>query len=131
DIYPSPGAAKIDDGHLIEHLRLSHSTLYDLMEIEGYRKDKIREALGRATELGGLGTATGWLAFQNQNLEQQQALSSSTNTLTTDNGLVDALHYWGAVPGKYLREWGMNEQDIPDPDKSYQVDAILVDNIVI
>jgi len=126
DIYPSPKANKIDAGHLIEHMRLDPETLHNLIGLEGYREDKIRAVLSEV-QLNSY-KASSWLNIMTDNKEQT---SNSDFFSNQDSDTIDALHYWGAVPGRILLDWGMSKRAIPDPEKSYQIDAILIDKYVI
>lgn len=123
NIYPAPWSRNVNDGYLIERHRLSPSALSDLIGVDGYSDDAIRQVLD-AYATGGLHE---WLS-----VDMERAHAEGRDTSSTHNSdLIDALQYWGEVPGKLLREWGMSEQEVPDEAKVYSVEAWLVGNWVI
>lgn len=123
DIYPSPQATNVDEGYLIEKHRLSRQDLQDLIGVEGYDEGAIRLVL----QDYGKGGLTNWtMNVQNEN-EQQDTTAVWTNS----EGLIDALQYWGSVPGSMLIEWGLTEQEVQDPEKEYHVEAWLIGQYVI
>ena len=123
NIYPAPWSRNVNDGYLIERHRLSPSALSDLIGVDGYSDDAIRQVLD-AYATGGLHE---WLTVDMERAHAEGRDTSSTHS----NDLIDALQYWGEVPGKLLREWGMSEQEVPDEAKVYSVEAWLVGNWVI
>lgn len=123
NIYPAPWSRNVNDGYLIERHRLSPSALSDLIGVDGYSDDAIRQVLD-AHATGGLHE---WLSVDTERAHAEGRDTSYTHS----NDLIDALQYWGEVPGKLLREWGMSEQEVPDESKVYSVEAWLVGNWVI
>lgn len=124
NIYPAPWSRNVNDGYLIERHRLSPSALSDLIGVDGYSDDAIRQVLD-AHSTGGLHE---WLSVD---MERAHAEGRDLSSAHSDSDLIDALQYWGEVPGKVLREWGMSEQEVPDESKVYSVEAWLVGNWVI
>lgn len=123
-IYPSSWSRNVSDGYLIERHRLSPSALSDLIGVDGYSDDAIRQVLdSHAT--GGLHE---WLSVDT---ERAHAEGRDVSSASHGSDLIDALQYWGEVPGKVLREWGMSEQEVPDESKVYSVEAWLVGSWVI
>lgn len=126
DIYPSPFSKTVQEGNLIERLRLDRTTLHAYIGNPGYDEDEIRMALNEY-DIGGLREWI-WEDFERERLE------SSTSFIHDDKDLIDALHFWGPVPGHMLKDWGyegkVNGKPIDD-DKPYEVDAVLVGNYVI
>lgn len=123
-IYPASWSRNVSDGYLIERHRLSPSALSDLIGVDGYSDDAIRQVLD-AHSTGGLHE---WLSVDT---ERAHAEGRDVSSAHSDSDLIDALQYWGEVPGKVLREWGMSEQEVPDESKVYSVEAWLVGNWVI
>jgi len=41
------------------------------------------------------------------------------------------LEFWGKISGKMLIEWGMTEDEVPDPTREYDVNVWIVGNYVI
>jgi hypothetical protein len=124
-IYPSPGATCISDGDLIEKHRLARKDLQALKGVDGYDKGAIDMVL---KEFGTRGLDQ-WL-FDTS--EQAQAEGRPTTVLMTNpDGLIDALQYWGSVPGSLLRDWGMKPEQVPDPQQEYEVEAWVIGPYVI
>lgn len=123
-IYPASWSRNVSDGYLIERHRLSPSALSDLIGVDGYSDDAIRQVLD-AHSTGGLHE---WLSVD---MERAHAEGRDVSSAHSDSDLIDALQYWGEVPGKVLREWGMSEQEVPDESKVYSVEAWLVGSWVI
>lgn len=124
NIYPCPWSRGVHDGYLIERHRLSPSALSDMIGVDGYNGDAIRQVLDTHAT-GGLHE---WLM-----VDTERATAEGRNSSYTQHGsdLIDALQYWGEVPGKLLREWGMSPEEVPDESKVYSVEAWLVGSWVI
>lgn len=125
NIYPSPWNRSVHDGFLIERHKLSRNDLNELMGIEGYSDDAIKAVLDSYGK-GGLHEWT--------NIDNQRASAEGRDTLSAHQNysdLIDALQYWGCVSGKMLREWGMDEKQVPDESREYEIEAWLVDKWVI
>jgi hypothetical protein len=45
--------------------------------------------------------------------------------------LIDAFQFWGSVQGKLLLDWGMSEEEIPDPLAEYPIEAWLIGTWII
>ena len=125
NIYPSPESEGINDGFLIEKHRLSRTDLNDLIGVEGYDDGAIRMVLDMYSR-GGL---RNWL--YDDVARQEAEGKSGLYTLSNPDGLIDALQYWGSVPGKLLIEYGMDEAEIPDPTNEYHCELWLVGNTII
>lgn len=123
-VYPEPGISNIHDGYLFEHHRLSESDLSALIGCPGYDDDAIRAVLENMPN----SSHGSWLwSAELQKAELEQKFYSWMRPTK----VVDALEFWGKVSGKKLREWGMTEEEVPDPAKEYDVNAWLVDRWVI
>lgn len=122
--YWAPWARSVDDGYVIEHHKLTRPNMEALIGVEGYNEQAIRGALG---EFGGGGLDMGDAASVSKATAEGRHLSS-------DNGskdLMDAYQLWDTVEGSMLREWGMSEEEIPDPLLSYPCEVWLVGSWVI
>lgn len=127
DIYPMPGVVGIKDGGLFERHRLHRRDLHELIGIpgSGYDDEEIRAVLREHAE-GGLQE---WLTGT---LDSQRATAQGENPNTHDNtGLIDALEFWGSVPGSLLIEWGLPAEEVPDPEAEFDVCAWLIGRHVI
>ena len=122
--YPEPGITDINEGYVFEHHRLSRPELAALKGVPGYDAAAISHVLQNMPN-----NSTGtWL---NPNYQQQATLEQKFNIWDRPTATVDALEFTGKVPGSKLIEWGMTEDDVPDPDMEYDVNAWLIDRWVI
>lgn len=120
DFYPSPYSRSPQELDFIERLRLDRASLYNMIGMQDYKDDEIKEVLASH----GYGQLNDWLW---ENYERDQ-LEASSSFFTSNKDTIDALHYWGDVQGTDLLEWGVQ---VPDPLKMYPVDAILIGKSVI
>ncbi len=116
DAFPSPGVGTPQDGNFIARKRFSRLDLWNFQGVPGYRDEALRAVLeefqGRTskewTDLGAAARETpAWQADPHP-----------------DDGLVDALKYWGSASGETLLEWGMDAQLIPDPLEEYEIEGL-------
>jgi hypothetical protein len=121
-LYPSEDNKTGHEGNLIERHRLSRGALYDMIGLEGYSEDAIRQVL----EEYGTGGLHEWLQ-----IDTERAQVESGTTFRQNDDLIDALQYWGRASGKMLIEWGMTPEEVPDEGKEYDVEAWLIGNWVI
>jgi hypothetical protein len=123
-MYPAPWSRNVQDGYLIERHKLSPSALSDMIGVEGYNEDAIRQVLDQYSNSG----LREWLQVDMDRLEGENRMYSS---LQNQSDLIDALQYWGQVTGKNLREWGMKPDEVPDEAKVYDVECWLIGSWVI
>lgn len=119
-LYPAAHSTDIDDGSLIERHRLTRSALAELRGVEGYSTDAIDAVLDEY----GRGGLHEWLY-----IDSEKALAegkSAAAIMDNPEGLIDALQYFGAVQGKLLIEWGLEEAQVPDPLQDYECEIWLV-----
>lgn len=124
-IYPSPSSEDIDDGYLIERHKLRQEDLEALMGVEGYDDGAIRNVL----EDYGNGGLQEWLIT-----DSTKALAEGKSTTAVAQNVeetIDALQFWGTVSGQKLIDWGMTEQEVPDPVKQYHMEGWLIGRHVI
>jgi hypothetical protein len=121
-IYPEPGIGNIHEGYLFEHHRLARTELSDLIGVPGYDDDAIRKVLE-------IGNGQSWIAedVELQKDEEERKYYSYMRPTTE----FDALEFWGKVSGKMLIEWGMTEDEVPDPAREYDANVWIVGNYVI
>lgn len=125
NIYPSPESEGVNDGFLIEKHRLSRSDLNDLIGVEGYDDAAIRLVL----DMYGRGGLRDWLYDEIGQADAEG--KSSTELLTNPDGLIDALQYWGSVPGSLLLEWGLEDESITEETKEYNCEIWLIGHTII
>jgi len=122
DVYPSVGAVDCQQGDFIERMRFFRNQLFDLKGLPGYNDDQIEAALLDYTN----GHLEGWLWTE---AERQRLEKETTYLFLTPPGVIDALNFWGSVPGWKLASWGVRE-DL-EPDKDYEVNCVVVGKYVI
>lgn len=125
DCYPAPLARDCQDRDFIERMRLSYNELFECIGIAGYDEEAIRWACEQ--HQGGLLRNWIWTDAERARLE-----NDTTFDWFCKDDLVDALHYWGSIEGRKLINWGVtsNMGEI-DPQKRYEVDAILIGTRVV
>jgi hypothetical protein len=121
-IYPEPGISNIHEGYLFEHHPLTRMDLADLIGVPGYDEDAIRRVLDE-------GNGASWI---NEDVElQKDEEERKYYAYMRPTTEFDALEFWGKVSGKMLIEWGLSEEDVPDPAREYDANVWLVGNYVI
>lgn len=125
NFYPSPASTTIEDGYVIERHRLSRRDLDELVGVDGYDSAAIKAVL---LEHGKNGLHE-WLMHDTTQAYAEGKLVTTMNS--NPDPEIDALQYWGSVSGESLREWGLTEEEIPDPSKEYNVEAWLIGRWVI
>jgi hypothetical protein len=125
NIYPAPSATTVADGYLIEKHRMSRDDLNLLIGVEGYSDASIRTVIDQY----GRGGLREWLT---NDVAMASAEGKATTQLAQNvDGLIDALQFWGNVSGRMLLDWGLTDEDIPDPTKEYHIEAWLIGQWVI
>jgi phosphohistidine phosphatase SixA len=124
-VYPAPDASDIDEGAFIERHQMARSDLLALVGVDGYSEPAIRQVL----EEYGRGGLREWIYADAAKLsaEGKNTIGAQTNP----SELIDALQFWGSVQGSLLIEWGLTEQEIPDPTKEYPIEAWLIGTWII
>ena len=123
--YPAPDASSIKDGYFIERHRLQRSDITAMIGVDGYSESAIRMVLDEHGRNG----LHDWVMvdMSKASVEGKSTTAASTNP----SNLIDALQFWGAVQGKMLLEWGMDESQVPDPLKEYDIEVWLIGNWII
>ena len=125
NLYPAPDASTINDGYLIERHKLSRADLHQLIGVDGYSDGAIRQVL----EQYGKGGLREWIYVD---LTKATAEGKSTTAAGQNpSELIDALQFWGSVQGRLLRDWGMSEEEVPDPMAEYPIEAWLIGTWII
>ncbi len=119
DAYPSPGAKTIQDGYFFRLRRPRRSELHDMIGVPGFNEDAIRMVLEHPP-------AKEWIS-----IDTQISDAYGRDDPNDPDPTIDTLEFWGSLPGKLLREWGMKNKQIPDPAKSYPITAWLIGNSLI
>ena len=124
-LYWSAQGTRPDDCDLIERHRLTRASLQALIGVEGYNEGAIRAVLDAYGRHG----LQDWLWVDAAKATAEgKSLSAA---MQNPDGLIDALQFWGSVQGKLLIDWGIDPEEIEDPDLDYQVEAWLIGNWVV
>ena len=121
-IYPEPGITNVNEGYLFEHHAMTRMDLADLIGVPGYDDDAIRKVLE-------VGNGQSWINEDVRQQKEEEERKYYTEMRPTE--IFDALEFWGKVSGEMLLEWGMSEEEIPDPAREYDANVWVVGNYVI
>ena len=121
-MYPEPGISNISEGYLFQYHPLSRMQLSDLIGVPGYDEDAIRQLLE-------IGNGQSWINEDVELIKDEEERKFYSYMRPTD--MYDALEFWGKVSGKMLIEWGLTEDEVPDPAREYDANVWLVGNYVI
>ena len=125
NIYPSADASDVNQGDLIERHKLSRADLQAMIGVEGYSEGAIRAVL----ETYGKGGLRDWIY-----VDMNKAAAEGKSTMGVQQNpskLIDALQFWGNVQGQLLLDWGMSQEEVPDPLAEYPVEAWIIADWVI
>jgi hypothetical protein len=120
--YWSPWGDDIQNMPVIEVHHLTREDVEGMLGVEGYDEDSLRSILA---DFGS--TGFDWLEHESSEIE------AVTDKDFDDAGsdVIAAIQLWDTVPGKLLIEWGMSEDEVEDPHKSYPCEVWMVDDVVI
>ena len=124
DIWWTPGVSDIEDASVIERTRVTRADLNDLLDLPGYNHEEVRAVLD---EYGRGGIADDWDTTDSE----RAVMESRENPQTNRSGMISCLEFHGNVQGRMLLEYGMSEQEIPDPMRDYFVQSWLIGTHVI
>ena len=122
NMYPEPGITNIDEGYMFQHHPLSRMELSELIGVPGYDEDAIRDLLD-------IGNATSWVNEDVNLMKDEQERKYHAFDRPTE--VYDALEFWGKISGKMLREWGMDEDEVPDESQEYDANVWVVGDYII
>lgn len=120
DIFPSPNSSGPQDGYLIQRHRLTPRDLENMRGVPGYSDEEIDKAIGNYGR-------TGFRYFEYGD-QQRDNLEGKYHSRLYQDGLIEAIEFWGPVMGSMLREWGMKDVE---ENKVYEVNAWQVGSYVI
>lgn len=124
-VYPSPGSSTPQDGFFIEHQTFAYQDLYELIGAPGFNEEAIRAVLSECKG-GGL---QNWLGFVEDG--EEESLDDVPRELKRRVYNIDCLEFHGPVKGQDLLDWGIEPEEIDDPDATYESCVWLVGNWVI
>lgn len=117
--YPAPWASDVEDGYCFEHHRITKQELFGLIGAPGYDEEEIREVIANSAGLHN------WLGLEWLNEDDQH------EGMYSPESPLDALEFYGSVPGQYLMEWGIADPEVNDPERSYNVNVWMIGRHVI
>lgn len=120
DIFPSPNAAGVDDGYLIQRHRLTVRDLESMKGVPGYSDDEIDQAISQYSHRG--------FRYYEYGDQQRDNLEGKPHSRLYQDNIIEALEFWGPVMGDVLLQWGMADVE---PTKVYEVNAWQVGSFVI
>jgi hypothetical protein len=120
--YYAPWGDDIQNMPVMELHHLTREDVEAMLGVEGYDEASIRSLL---TDFGSGGF--GWLDHDDS--EMESVTGKDFDEAHSD--VVAALQLWDSIPGDMLLEWGLSEEDIDDPQKSYPCEVWMVNNTVI
>ena len=120
--YWSPWGDDIQEMPVIEVHHLTRDDVENMIGVEGYDEASVRSLL---VDFGASGMD--WLDSDSGDYEEVTSLDFDE----ASSDVVAAIQLWDTIPGDLLLEWGMSEDEIPDPQKSYPCEVWMVNNTVI
>ena len=124
-LYWAPHATGVDDGFVIERHKLTRTDLYALIGVEGYNEAAIRLVLA---DFGKSGLSQ-WLTIDSSLAD---ATGKSLAGITSEpEQTIDALQYWGNVPGEKLLDFGLDASAVPDKEADYPCEVWVIGGNVI
>lgn len=120
--YWSPWGDDIQQMPIIEVHHLTRDDVENMIGVEGYDEASVRSLL---VDFGSSGMD--WLDSDSSDYEEVTSLDFDE----ASSDVVAAIQLWDTIPGDLLLEWGMSEEEIPDPQKSYPCEVWMVNNTVI
>jgi hypothetical protein len=122
DFYPEGDADTVNGGFCFERHRMTRKDLNALLGVPGYKDEAIRKVLREYGD-GGLRE---WLWTDTERIRLKD---SSWNILRSKR--IDALEFWGSIQGKHLLDFGLTEEQVPDEDLDYEINAWVIGNEII
>jgi hypothetical protein len=122
NIYPEPGITRINDGYIFEYHEMTRTQMADLIGVPGYDDAAIRKVLE-------IGNTQSWVQEWQKDSREDAERKFHTELRPTE--VYDALEFWGKINGRMLQEWGMSEEEVPDPDREYDANIWAVGNYII
>jgi len=126
DAYPAPSARDCQVGDFIERIRFRREELHGLKGLPNYKDDQIDKALLDYSA----GHLEGWLWTEAERIRLEQ---ESMYMWLSPPGVIDALNYWGSIPGWKLMSWGVTDRDglILEETRDYECNVLLCGSYVL
>lgn len=123
DIYPLPQTADLQEGGFFERQKLTVEELSAMIGVPGYSEAAIRAVIDEYAK-GGLRE---WLTLDATRAVAEGRPHEYLNNVDT----IEAVEFWGRVPGTLLSEWGVPKEDVPDRSAAYEANVWLVGHYVV
>jgi len=120
--YWAPWGDDVQSMPVIELHHLTREDVEDMIGVEGYDEAAVRSIL---SDFGS--GAFGWLDHDDSDIEDVTGLDFDE----AHSDVIAAIQLWDTIPGDILIEWGMDEAEIEDPQKSYPCEVWMVNNVII
>ncbi len=120
--YWAPWGDEVQAMPCIEVHHLTREDVQDMLGVEGYDEPSVRSILENF--------GTGGLTWLDDGMDADHEISGKDYDDAGED-LVAAIQLWDSIQGKYLRDWGMSDKEIPDPHMSYPCEVWMVNNTVI
>ena len=122
DVYPAPSSKSPQQGDFIERIRFRREELFDLKGLPDYQDDQIDSALRDYSN----GHLEGWLWTES---ERQRLEQETLFMFLSPPGVIDAISYWGSVPGWKLMSWGVKGK--LEETREYECNVLLCGRYVL
>ena len=120
--YYAPWGDDIQNMPIMELHHLTREDLEAMLGVEGYDEAAIRTLLA---DFG----AGGFEWLEHYDSEMESVTDKDFDDASSD--LIAALQLWDSIPGKVLLEWGMSEDEVDDPHKSYPCEVWMINNTIV
>jgi len=120
--YWAPWGDDIQSMPIIELHHLTRDDVEAMLGVDGYDEAALRSILA---DFGYSGFT--WLDHDDSDYED--ATGRDFDDAVSD--IVAAIQLWDSIPGDILLEWGMSEEEIDDPHKSYPCEVWMINNTVV
>lgn len=121
DMFPSPNAAGVDDGYLIQRHRLTAKDLEQMKGVTGYSDADIDQVL--------INYGTKGFRYYEYGDQQRDNLEGKYHSRLYNDNIIECLEFWGPVLGQMLIDWGMKKGI--DPTKVYDVNVWQIGSYII
>lgn len=120
--YYAPWGDDIQNMPIMELHHLTREDLEAMLGVEGYDESAIRTLLANFG-VGGFD----WL--EHYDSEMESVTDKDFDDASSD--LIAALQLWDSIPGQMLIDWGMSEEEVEDPHKSYPCEVWMINNVIV
>lgn len=127
NIFPSPVSSSVDDGYILEKHKFTRQDLVEMKGVDGYDDVSIMAVINRFGETG----LKEWTYSEEEQKEREAKGQKDRPEISGPDDTIDALEFHGSVQGKMLLDWGMSEEEVPDPTEEYPINSILISDYTI